>query len=67
MAGRGRTTFQKKQKEQKRLERRQQKVARRIARKTEKDNSPAGPSCQSPPPTSDRSLRMPLFAQGVPL
>lgn len=33
MAGRGRTTFQKRQKEQKRLERRQAKAARKEARK----------------------------------
>jgi hypothetical protein len=36
MAGRGRTTFQKKQKEQLRLERRQQKAAKKLARKAEK-------------------------------
>jgi hypothetical protein len=38
MAGRGRSTFQKRKKEQTRLERRQQKAARRIERKAEKDN-----------------------------
>ncbi len=42
MAGRGRTTFQKRQKEQVRLERRQQKAARRIERKAVKDASPVG-------------------------
>ncbi len=55
MAGRGRTTFQKKLKEQKRLERRQQKEARKIARKAEKTESPAEPDWQLPSPTSDRS------------
>ena len=47
MAGRGRTTFQKRQKEQVRLERRQQKAARRIERKAVKDNPPAGSDLQS--------------------
>jgi hypothetical protein len=37
MAGRGRTSFQKRQKEQLRLERRQQKAARKQERKTNKD------------------------------
>ncbi len=36
MAGRGRTTFQKRQKEQARLERRQQKAARKQERKAQK-------------------------------
>jgi hypothetical protein len=36
MAGRGRTTFQKRQKEQLRLERRQQKAARKLERKAAK-------------------------------
>lgn len=35
MAGRGRTSFQKRQKEQLRLERRQQKAARKQERKTQ--------------------------------
>ncbi len=47
MAGRGRTTFQKRQKEQVRLERRQQKAARRIERKAVKDAAPAGAGLQS--------------------
>lgn len=43
MAGRGRTTFQKRQKEQKRLERRQAKAARKEARKAGiEPESPAG-------------------------
>jgi hypothetical protein len=42
MAGRGRTTFQKRQKEQMRLERRQQKAARKSERKAQKDNPEAG-------------------------
>jgi hypothetical protein len=46
MAGRGRTTFQKRQKEQVRLERRQQKAARRIERKAVKDAAPAGDGLQ---------------------
>ncbi len=37
MAGRGRTTFQKKQKEQARAERRQAKAARKQARKAAKE------------------------------
>jgi hypothetical protein len=36
MAGRGRTTFQKRLKEQMRLERRQQKAARKLERKAAK-------------------------------
>lgn len=36
MAGRGRTSFQKRQKEQLRLERRQQKAARKLERKAAK-------------------------------
>jgi len=40
MAGRGRTSFQKRQKEQARLERRQQKAARKLARKAAKQNQP---------------------------
>jgi len=47
MAGRGRTTFQKRQKEQVRLERRQQKAARRIERKAVKEGLPAGSGLQS--------------------
>jgi hypothetical protein len=43
MAGRGRTTQQKRQKEQTRLERRQQKAARKEARKAEKPESSGGP------------------------
>lgn len=38
MAGRGRTGFQKRQKEQARLERRQQKAARKLARKAAKQS-----------------------------
>ena len=38
MAGRGRTTFKKRQKEQLRLERRQHKAAKRLERKALKDN-----------------------------
>ncbi len=38
MAGRGRTSYQKKMKEQARLERRQQKAAKREARKAARDN-----------------------------
>lgn len=38
MAGRGRTTFQKRQKEQARLERRQQKAARKLERKAHKQS-----------------------------
>lgn len=38
MAGRGRTSFQKRQKEQARLERRQQKAARKLARKAAKQS-----------------------------
>jgi len=41
MAGRGRTSFQKKQKEQIRLERRQQKVAKKNARKADKEGHPS--------------------------
>ncbi len=41
MAGRGRTSFQKKQKEQIRLERRQQKVAKKNARKADKEVNPS--------------------------
>ncbi len=40
MAGRGRTSFQKRQKEQLRLERRQQKAARKQERKTNKSGEP---------------------------
>jgi hypothetical protein len=40
MAGRGRTSYQKKQKEQLRLERRQEKVAKKAARKTTKGSEP---------------------------
>ncbi len=42
MAGRGRTSFQKRQKEQLRLERRQMKAARKDARKAAKALSPDG-------------------------
>ena len=42
MAGRGRTSFQKRQKEQLRLERRQQKAAKKEARKAAKIESPGG-------------------------
>jgi hypothetical protein len=38
MAGRSKTTFKKRQKEQTRLERRQQKAARKLERKTLKDS-----------------------------
>lgn len=38
MAGRGRTTYQKRQKEQLRLERRQAKAARKEERKSQKDD-----------------------------
>ncbi len=38
MAGRGRTSFQKRQKEQLRLERRQQKAAKKEARKAAKNS-----------------------------
>ena len=41
MAGRGGTTFQKRQKEQLRLERRQQKAAKKVERKAMRDDSPA--------------------------
>jgi hypothetical protein len=41
MAGRGGTTFQKRQKEQLRLERRQQKAAKKVERKASKGDSPA--------------------------
>ncbi len=41
MAGRGRSSFQKRQKEQTRLERRQQKAARKDARKAAKGGSAA--------------------------
>ena len=40
MPGRGRTTFKKRQKEATRLERRQQKVQRRIEGKSENQNEP---------------------------
>ena len=53
MAGRGGTTFQKRQKEQLRLERRQQKAARKVERKAMKDDSPAvvsEPQPQEPAP-----------------
>ena len=46
MAGRGRTTFQKRQKEQLRLERRQQKAAKRLERKAVKDAAPPGAEFQ---------------------
>jgi len=47
MAGRGRTTFQKRQKEQLRLERRQQKAAKRLERKAVKDAAPPGDELQT--------------------
>ena len=40
MAGRGRASFQKRQKEQLRLERRQQKVVRKEERKLNKEEEP---------------------------
>ena len=43
MAGRGRTTYNKRLKEQKRLEKRQAKAARRDARKAAKGDSPPAP------------------------
>jgi len=43
MAGRGRTTFKKRQKEQLRLEKREQKAARKLARKASKEDGPGGP------------------------
>jgi hypothetical protein len=43
MAGRGRTTFKKRQKEQIRLERREQKAARKLARKASREGEPGGP------------------------
>ncbi len=55
MAARGRTTFQKRQKEQMRLERRQQKIAKKIERKALKDGSPAASrhESQQPAPGSE--------------
>jgi hypothetical protein len=53
MAGRGRTTFQKRQKEQMRLERRQQKAARKIERKAVKDETPGDDGIELLPPTLD--------------
>ncbi len=40
MSGRGKTTFKKRQKEQKRFERREQKAAKKLERKALKDGSP---------------------------
>jgi hypothetical protein len=42
MAGRGTTTFEKRQKEQNRKEKRQDKLARRLQRKQETVDRPAG-------------------------
>jgi len=47
MAGRGRTSFQKRQKEQLRLERRQQKAAKKEARKAARTDSPIGAEFES--------------------
>jgi hypothetical protein len=43
MAGRGATTFEKRQKEQNRKEKRQDKLARRQQRKQESTDRPGGP------------------------
>jgi hypothetical protein len=54
MAGRGGTTFQKRQKEQLRLERRQQKAAKKIERKAApKDDSLGESEVQPQEPTPD--------------
>ncbi len=52
VAGRGKTTFQKRQKEQMRLERRQQKAAKRLERKALKDGSSAASSHESQLPAT---------------
>ncbi len=61
MAGRGRTTFQKRQKEQMRLERRQQKLARKIARKSEKE-----PSTEQEPSTETLEYQPPEPSSNQP-
>lgn len=48
MAGRGRTTSQKRQKEQLRLERRAEKAARKLARKASKQAGSAGTELGEP-------------------
>ena len=55
MAGRSKTTFQKRQKEQQRLERRQQKAARKIERKAEKNASPEELVSQESQPTAEQA------------
>lgn len=53
MAGRGRTTHLKRQKEQMRLERRQQKAARKVERKAAKNDPPPEIGDQSQQPVPD--------------
>jgi hypothetical protein len=68
MAGRGRTTFKKRQKEQLRLERRQQKAAKRLERKALKDNPPSDPGYepQEPEDPADFDL-LPIDAVLLPI
>ena len=52
MPGRGPQTFKKRQKEQERKDRAQEKMAKRLQRKTERETSPASPQIDSAPDES---------------
>ena len=55
MAGRGKTTFEKRRKEQVRLERREQKAARKLERKVLREGASvaSGDESQQPPQTPE--------------
>lgn len=55
MAGRGRTSYQKRLKEQQRLERRQAKAARKQARHAAGDETPESPDVESGSETESES------------
>jgi hypothetical protein len=53
MAGRGRQTFNKRLKEQQRKEKQQEKLARRMQRKTDKEMSPTEPPIEEQPAATE--------------
>ena len=59
MAGRQRTTFQKRQKEVKRLEKQKMKADKRATRRLEKAQNRAPAASEVPPPLAEPSLNQP--------
>jgi hypothetical protein len=59
MAGRQRTTFQKRQKEVKRLEKQKMKADKRATRRLEKAQNRAPAASEVPPPLAEPNLNQP--------